>query len=85
MEKTAVCIGLTHDFEFAAGVVLLNFIDLHGSSNFDFKIYSDKDLPRLKRIMLSQGVGVEVIKYRPPYRGSLCSLLGPLATSLQWY
>lgn len=66
MEKSAICLGLTHDFEFAAGVVLLNFIGLHGVNDFDFMVYSDRDLPKLRNVLRSQGVEVRVIKYRPP-------------------
>lgn len=66
MRKTAICLGLTHDFEFAAGVVILNFAQIHGINDFDFIIFSDKNLPRLKKILSSQEIEVKVIKYRPP-------------------
>lgn len=66
MEKTAVCLGFTKDFEFAAGVVLLNFAKLHGKDSFDFVLYCDRDLPKLRRVFASLGIAIRIVKYSPP-------------------
>ncbi len=66
--KVCVCYGFTADMEFAAGVSILNFVDLHGSEGFDFILYSDSRLPKLKAALGARGINVEVNVFHPPIR-----------------
>jgi lipopolysaccharide biosynthesis glycosyltransferase len=54
--------------EFAVGVSILNFVEIHGAKEFEFVVYSDSRLPTLKSILSKQGVSVDVIKYKPRIR-----------------
>lgn len=54
--------------EFAVGVSILNFVDVHGSEGFDFILYSDSGLPNLVAALGSRGISVKVIVYNPPVK-----------------
>jgi hypothetical protein len=86
-QKVCVCYGLTADMEFAAGVSILNFVDLHGSEGFDFILYSDSELPRLVASLSSKGISVSVNIFRPPiswldlYSSRAVSYFSPMVLS----
>jgi len=85
--KICVCYGLTSDMEFAAGVSILNFVNLHGSEDFDFVIYSDSRLPKLVAALASRDINVRVVVFRPPvtwlelYSSRAVSYFSPLVLS----
>jgi lipopolysaccharide biosynthesis glycosyltransferase len=64
-KNICVCFGATSDFEFAVGTSIINFVELHGTDNFDFLVFSDSRLPKLVNVMKRLGIPVTVQKYRP--------------------
>jgi lipopolysaccharide biosynthesis glycosyltransferase len=64
--EIAVCIGVSSDLAFAAGVSFLNFARLHPTVKTKFYLFSDKNLPREAKIFKRAGLEVEIVKYRPP-------------------
>ena len=65
-KRLAVCLSATSDLAFAAAVVIRNFVDLHGADDTSFFLYSDGNCTDVKRALAKAGIGVEVIKYKPP-------------------
>jgi len=65
-DRFLVCLSLTSDLEFAAGVTILNFIEVHASKDFDFQIFSDSDLFTLQRVVRAKGASIRVTRYKPP-------------------
>jgi lipopolysaccharide biosynthesis glycosyltransferase len=65
-EKVAICISVSSDLAFAAGVTLINFIEIHGTEGFHFRIFSDSKLPRMVKIFMKLGADFEVEVYKPP-------------------
>lgn len=63
---TAVCFSASSDLAFAIGVTLLNFVSIHGSEGFHFRIFSDTKLEKLVSIFVKLGVDIKVERYRPP-------------------
>lgn len=65
-KRLAVCLSVSSDLAFAAAVVIKNFVDLHGADATSFFLYSDGDCNDVKNALAKAGIGIEVIKYRPP-------------------
>ena len=62
----AICISVSSDLAFAAGVTYLNFIKIHGTEGFHFRLFSDSKLQKMVRIFRQIGADFEVEEYKPP-------------------
>lgn len=62
----AVCIGVTSDLAFAAGVTMLNYSKFHDTVGTTFHIFSDSRLTHTKRALQRAGLDVRITKFRPP-------------------
>jgi lipopolysaccharide biosynthesis glycosyltransferase len=66
VEKVAICISVSSDLAFAAAVTFINFISIHGTEGFHFRLFSDSKLPRMVNVFQKLGADFEVEVFRPP-------------------
>lgn len=64
--KRAICIGVSSDLAFAACVTFLNFWHFHQDEDFDYLLFSEKNLDDLIAPLSKVGLEVRSIIYRPP-------------------
>lgn len=64
--EVAICMSVTSDLEFAAGVTIRNFVALHGSEGFEFYIFSDKKLHGLEKALSSINCSINTVEYDAP-------------------
>lgn len=64
-KRKAICIGVSSDLAFAACITFLNFSQFHKEGDFDYLLYSDKNLDSLIAPLSKAGLDVQAIIYRP--------------------